>query len=297
MSRSQGHGGRAAVPWRWLLPVLTILCVFYLVPVVDVVRLSFSDASLLRPAVTYGLDSYRSAIASGSLLTILRNTVVFTAATVTGVTVVGLGVALLTHRAERRRLRGISALRVIVLAAWVIPGIANGLIWQMLFSESPFGALNSILGLAGIAPVAWLSDPGNAMVSAVIATVWQGTAFSMIVLYAARRAVDQSLYEAAQVDGAGSVALFLYVTLPQIRGALMVNAIIVTIQTLNTFDAVLSLTGGGPGRATEVLSLHIFSRVFTNFDLAGGAVLALILVAISLALTFVYIQLLRGDRR
>jgi multiple sugar transport system permease protein len=78
------------------------------------------------------------------------------------------------------------------------------------------------------------------------------------------------------------------------RGALMVCAVIVTIQTLNTFDAILSLTGGGPGRATEVLSLHIFSRVFTNFDLAGGAVLAMILVAISLALTMLYLRLLRG---
>lgn len=293
---AQGHDGQA-IPWGWLAPVLTVLLAIYVVPVADVIRLSFTDASLLRPASTYGLDAYRSAFGSDVLGTILRNTVVFTGATVAALTALGLGIALLMVRAERRELRGIGLLRVIVLAAWVIPGIANGLIWQMLFSEAPFGALNSLLRLAGLAPVAWLSDPGNAMMSAVIATVWQGTAFAMIVLYAARRAVDPALYEAAQVDGAGPLSQFLEITLPQMRGALMVNAIIVTIQTLNTFDAILSLTGGGPGRATEVLSLHIFARVFTNFDLAGGAVLALILVAISLALTFVYLRVLRARDR
>lgn len=295
MSRpAPDHDGRA-IPWGWLAPVLTVLLAFYLVPVADVIRLSFTDASLLRPATGYGFDAYRSALGSGPLDTILRNTVVFVGATVVSLTALGLGIALLTVRAERRELPGIGLLRVIVLAAWVIPGIANGLIWQMLFSEAPFGALNSLLRMAGLAPVAWLSDPGNAMISAVIATVWQGTAFAMIILYAARRAVDPTLYEAAQVDGASPLAQFLHVTLPLMRGALMVNAIIVTIQTLNTFDAILSLTGGGPGRATEVLSLHIFARVFTNFDLAGGSVLALLLVAISLILTFVYLRVLRQD--
>lgn len=287
---------RRATPWGWLAPVLGVLCAFYIVPVADVVRLSFTDASLLRGATGYGLDSFRAVLRSGELSTILRNTLVFTGATVVALMAFGLGVALLMVRGERRGLWGMGVLRVIILAAWVIPGIANGLIWQMLFSEAPFGALNSILRLAGIAPVAWLSDPGNAMMSAVIATVWQGTAFSMIVLYAARRAVDPALYEAAQVDGAGPWAQFIHITLPQMRGALMVNAVIVTIQTLNSFDAILSLTGGGPGRATEVLSLHIFSRVFTNFDLAGGSVLALMLVAISMMLTLVYLRLLRGQQ-
>lgn len=293
----RGDAVPGPIPWGWLAPVLAVLCAFYLVPVADVVRLSFSDASLLRPASAYGLDSYRFVIGSDALPGVLRNTALFTLVTVTTLTALGLGIALLSVRAERRKLRGIGALRVIVLAAWVIPGIANGLIWQLLFSEAPFGAVNSLLRLIGLAPVAWLSDPANAMIAAIIATVWQGTAFSMIVLYAARRAVDPALHEAAQVDGAGPWAQFVHVTLPQMRGALMVNAIIVTIQSLNTFDAILSLTGGGPGRATEVLSLHIFLRVFTNFDLAGGAVLAMILVAISMLLTLVYLHLLRGDPR
>ncbi|WP_322892760.1 MULTISPECIES: sugar ABC transporter permease [unclassified Yoonia] len=278
--------------WLWFAPVLLVLGGVYLIPVADVIRFSFSDATLLRPVTGYGLGGYQAAFSDDSLGVILRNTGLFTLLSVVSLQAMGLAIALLLVRGDRRGLYGMSALRTIVLAAWVIPGIANGLIWQMLFSEAPFGAINSTLRLIGLSPVAWLSDPGNAMISAVIANVWQGSAFSMIVFYAARRAVDPVLYEAASVDGARPVAQFFFITLPQMRGALLVNTILVTIQTLNTFDTILALTGGGPGRATEVLSLNIFNRVFYSYDLGGGSALAVLLLTISMALTLVYLAVL-----
>jgi len=284
--------------WLWFVPVLVVLGGVFAVPVADVIRFSFSDATLLRPVTGYGLDGYASAYGDTSLPVILRNTGLFTLLSVVSLQAVGLAIALLLVRGDRRGLYGMGALRTIVLAAWVIPGIANGLIWQMLLSEAPFGAVNSLLRLIGLAPVAWLSDPDNAMLSAVIANVWQGAAFSMIVFYAARRAVDPALYEAASVDGASTPAQFACITLPQMRGAILVNTILVTIQTLNTFDTILALTGGGPGRATEVLSLNIFNRVFYSYDLGGGSALAVLLLAISMILTLAYLAVLmrRGAR-
>ncbi len=278
--------------WIWFAPVLLILGLVYLVPVLDVLRLSFSDATLLRPVSGYGLDGYVSAFAADSLGIVMRNTAVFTVLSVVGLQIVGLAIALLLVRGDRRGLYGMTVLRTIVLAAWVIPGIANGLIWQMLLSEAPFGAVNSALRMIGIPPVAWLSDPANAMMSAVIANVWQGSAFSMIVFYAARRAVDPVLYEAAEVDGATAGAKFAFITLPQMRGAILVNSVLVTIQTLNTFDTILALTGGGPGRATEVLSLYIFNTVFYAYDLGGGSALAVVLLGISMTLTLIYLAIL-----
>jgi multiple sugar transport system permease protein len=271
--------------WLWFVPVLVVLGGVFAVPVADVIRFSFSDATLLRPVTGYGLDGYASAYGDSSLPVILRNTGLFTLLSVVSLQAVGLAIALLLVRGDRRGLWGMGALRTIVLAAWVIPGIANGLIWQMLLSEAPFGAVNSLLRLIGLAPVAWLSDPDNAMLSAVIANVWQGSAFSMIVFYAARRAVDPALYEAASVDGASPTAQFLFITIPQMRGAILVNTI-------------LALTGGGPGRATEVLSLNIFNRVFYSYDLGGGSALAVLLLAISMILTLAYLAVLmrRGAR-
>jgi len=253
-----------ANPFTWLVPVAVMLGVFYLYPIVDVFRLGLTNASLVGSDERYTIATLRAMFENPALLDILKTTFVFTLGSVIGQQLFGLAIALLVIRGERRKLKGMVALRTLVLVAWVIPGIANGLIWQMLFSEAPFGAINSVLRMMSVSPVAWLSDPNIAMLSAVISNVWRGTAFSMIVFYAALKAIDPTLYEAASVDGASHLQKLRFITLPQLRAAILVNSILVTIQTLNTFDAIISLTGGGPGRATEVLSLFTFNTVFRN---------------------------------
>ncbi len=279
-------------PFSWLLPVAILLGVFYLYPIFDVLRLAFTNASLRGGEEHYTVDSFVALIANPALPDILWTTFVFTAGSVVGQQLFGLGIAVLVMRGERWRLYGMAALRTIVLIAWVIPGIANGLIWQMLFSEAPFGAINSVLRMMAIQPVAWLSDPGIAMISAIVSNVWRGTAFSMIVFYAALKGIDNTLYEAASVDGANGWQRFRFITLPQMRAAILVNSILITIATLNTFDAIISLTGGGPGRATEVLSLYTFNTVFRNLDLAGGSVLSVLMLLISLVLAVGYASFL-----
>ncbi|WP_407660743.1 carbohydrate ABC transporter permease [Kaistia defluvii] len=277
-----------ANPFTWLVPVAVMLGVFYLYPILDVFRLGLTNASLVGSDERYTIVTLQAMFENPALLDILKTTAVFTIASVVGQQAFGLAIALLVMRGERRKLKGMVALRTLVLVAWVIPGIANGLIWQMLFSEAPFGAINSVLRMMHVSPVAWLSDPNIAMLSAVISNVWRGTAFSMIVFYAALKAIDPTLYEAASVDGAGHLQKLRFITLPQLRAAILVNSILVTIQTLNTFDAIISLTGGGPGRATEVLSLFTFNTVFRNYDLAGGSVLSVLMLVISLVLALFY---------
>ncbi|WP_179380784.1 carbohydrate ABC transporter permease [Jannaschia marina] len=271
-------------PWPWLVPAVLVLAAFYAVPVADVLRLAFSDATLVRPPERWTTAALSALLADPALPAVLRTTILFTAVNVIALQVFGLLIALTLVRGEARGLRGMTAFRTLVLAAWVVPGIANGLIWQMLFDEAPYGTLNSLLGLAGFGPVAWLSDPEMALVSAVIANLWQGTAFSMIVFYAARKGIDPVLYEVAALDGASPWRTFRSVTLPLLRTAVAVNTVLVTVQTLNTFDSILALTGGGPGRATEVLALFTFNTVFYNLDLAGGSVLALMLFVVAMAM-------------
>ncbi|WP_246018352.1 carbohydrate ABC transporter permease [Pelagibacterium montanilacus] len=291
MGQAQSH------PLPWLMPVIVVIGAFYLYPILDALRLAFTNASLTGGEEVYSLAALRAVLTNPALPTVLGNTAIFTAASVVGQMLLGLGIALLVVRGERNSLPGMLVLRTIVLAAWVVPGVANGVIWSMLFSEAPFGAINSTLGLMGIAPVSWLSSPQNAMISVIIANIWQGTAFSMIVIYAALKGIDETLYEAAAVDGALPWERFAFITLPQIKVALLINAILITIQTLNTFDAVISLTGGGPGRATEVLSLFTYNTVFNNFDLAGGSVLSIVLLVIALALAGLYALFLpRGEK-
>jgi multiple sugar transport system permease protein len=170
--------------------------------------------------------------------------------------------------------------------------VAAGIVWQLIFSEASYGLLNSILRDFGLRPVAWLSNPQLALWSAVIANIWRGTAFSMILLYAGLVVIPRSLYEAAEVDGATAWRQLWYITLPQLRPIMLINIILISIFTLNTFDMILALTGGGPGRATEVLALYAYNVVFRNFDLSNGSVLAVVLLGISVAFTFFYVRLL-----
>ncbi|MFS8056590.1 sugar ABC transporter permease [Rhizobium sp. BR 317] len=282
----------AGAPLPWIMPVILVIGVFYLYPVLDVFRLSLTNATLIGDNSIYTLDSIRNAIHSPQLPDILWATLIFVGGSVVGQQILGLAVAVVVIRGEKRGLFGTTILRTTALVAWVVPGIAGGIIWQMLFSEAPYGALNSILRMMHIPPVAWLSDPAIAPWSALLSNIWRGTAFSMVVMYAALKAVDPSLYEAAEVDGASSTQQLIFITLPQLRAAILVNMILITIMTLNTFDAIITLTGGGPGRATEVISLYVFNIVFRNYDLSGGSVLSVLMLFISLGLAFVYASFL-----
>jgi len=279
-----------AIPW--LLPLILVLGVFYLYPMLDVFRLAATDQKLTAADSHYTFRTIVDTLGNPALPGVIWTTVLFVGGSVIGQQLLGLAIAQVVIRSERRRLFGATILRTTALIAWVVPGIAGGIVWQMLFSEAPFGAVNGLLRMTGLHPVAWLSDPNIAIWSAVISNVWRGTAFSMVVMYAALKAIDPVLYEAAAVDGANAPQQFRWVTLPQLRPAILVNLIIITIQTLNTFDAIIALTGGGPGRSTEVLSLFTFSVVFRNFDLAGGSVLSVLMVIISLTLAVVYARFL-----
>lgn len=290
--RRRVAGRLAEQPVVWLLPLAALLLVSYVYPAIDVVRFSFTNATLLNPEYEYTLQSYTNVSANRDLPIILQNTFIFVVASVFFQLFLGLLVALALNRGATRGLPGVTFIRIVILASWIVPGVSAGIVWQLMFNEASYGFLNGVLRLTGFPTVHWLSDPNLAIWSTVLANVWRGTAFSMILLYAGLVVIPASLYEAAAVDGATAFRQFLHVTLPQLRPILLINTILISIFTLNSFDLILPLTGGGPGRATEVLSLYAYNTVFRNFDLSNGAVLAVILLLISLAFTFFYIRLL-----
>jgi multiple sugar transport system permease protein len=279
-------------PLVWLFPLTLLLLISYLFPAIDVVRLSFTNATLLNPEYEYTLQSYRAVVANPDLPQILRTTFIFVVTSVVLQLTLGLLVAMALHRGVRRRLWGVAFLRIVILASWIVPGVASGIVWQLMFNEASYGFLNGAFRAVGLPQIAWLSDPDIAIWSAVLANVWRGTAFSMILLYAGLLVIPRSLYEAAEVDGATALKQFIYITLPQLRPVLLVNTILISIFTLNTFDLILPLTGGGPGRATEVLALYTYNTVFRNFDLSNGAVLAVMMLLISIAFTILYVRML-----
>ena len=279
-------------PVVWILPLALVLAVFYLFPAVDVVRYSFTDATLLNPDYEFTTETYGSVLSSPDLPGILWVTFLFVVGSVVFQLLLGLGIALALHRGKRRGLWGTNALRVVILAAWIIPGIASGIAWRLMLNEANHGFLNAVLRWLDMGTVRWLSDTNIALLSATVANIWRGTAFSMILLYAGLQVIPRSLYDAASVDGATAPKQFWYITLPQLRPILIINIVLISIFTLNSFDLILPLTGGGPGRATEVLSLYTYNSVFRNYDLSSGSVLAVLMLVISIGFTALYLRFL-----
>jgi multiple sugar transport system permease protein len=296
-ARRGWRGGRTPEALPWLAPLLAVATVFFLWPVLNVLRLAFTDTTLLRDDYAYTIQTFEQVLSDPSLGRVLGVTGIFVGASVAGQLLLGLFIALIVQRAVARKLRGAVLVRSVVLCAWVMPGVLIGVVWQIVLNEGPFGLVNSVLTETGLAPVSWLSDTKLAVVSVVTANIWRGTAFTMLLLYAALYTVNRELYDAARVDGAGRLRLLWHVTLPQIRPVLLVNVILITIATLNTFDMILSLTGGGPAQATEVLALRAFNSVFVNFNLAAGCVFAVFLLLASLVLTMIYRRVLGQEER
>jgi multiple sugar transport system permease protein len=282
-------------PAVWMAPLLAIVTLFYLYPAFEVLRFSFTNSSLLQQNYDYTLRTYLRTLGDSVLYDVIWTTAVFVIASVVLQLALGLLIAVAANRARRRKLPGMVFMRSVILSAWVMPGIVIGIVWAIVLNEASYGLANLLLSTVGIGSVAWLSNPNTALVSIIIANVWRGTAFSMILQYAGLQSIPDELYEAAEVDGAGVLQSFWYITIPQLKPIILINIILITISTLNTFDMILPLTGGGPGRATEVLSLRTYNVIFGQFSLAGGAVLAVIMLAISLGLTLGYRRLLRSE--
>lgn len=278
-----------------MAPLLAVVTLFYLYPAFQVLRFSFTNASLLQPDYKYTLNTYQEVFTDSPLPHVLWITFVFVGASIVLQLVLGLAIATAVSRAGRRGLPGAVAIRTVVLSAWVMPGVVIGIVWSIILNEAGYGMANSVLNALGQGSVAFLSDPQNALISIIVANVWRGTAFSMILQYAGLQGIPDELYEAAKVDGASTLQSFWHITIPQLRPILLINVILITIYTLNTFDMILPLTGGGPGLATEVLSLRAYNVIFQNHSLAAGCVLAVIMLAISLGLTLMYRRLLKSE--
>jgi multiple sugar transport system permease protein len=283
-------------PFLWLAPLFLLLAALYLYPLIDVTRLSLTDATDAATPAHYTFASYRSVLASSEFLAMMRVTGIFVAASIAGQLVFGLLIAALVCEGERRRLPGSAVVRAVVLVGWVLPGVVIGLIWKLLLDESGAGIMAYATSLLGARNPTFLSAPVPALLWVTIANIWRGTAFSMIMQYAGMKTVPPELYEAATVDGAGVLQKFRYVTLPSLRSILLINLVLITIATLNTFDMVLPLTGGGPGRATEVMALYIYHLVFSEFQFARGAAVAVVLMAIGLVLSACYARILQRER-
>jgi multiple sugar transport system permease protein len=177
--------------------------------------------------------------------------------------------------------------RSVVLLPWVIPDIASLTVWRWLLHPSE-GPLNQLLSTCGIAPVNWLGDPYGAFGAVILVCIWKGWPFACLILLAHLDNMQECMFEAAALDGAGSVGCFRYITLPQLTPTLHVLTMFSTIWTVNSIEIILVLTGGGPIESTTTLPLLGYRYAFSEFRFGRASAIVTMVGAINLLLLILY---------
>jgi multiple sugar transport system permease protein len=279
--------GRQSGLRAWLAPALVLVVAVLVYPMLDLVRLAFTDTRTHGAAYCYTLGSFRALFADPAFYGMVGVTLVFVASSVALQLGLGLGIALLIDAARRRGAAGTLAAQVAVASGWVIPGVLVGVLWRILLVENRAGIVNYWLSRAGIGPLPLLSSGTLAMASVIAANTWRGCAFTMILQFAGLQRIPRELHEAADLEGLGAWPRFRMVVLPMIAPVVALNLALITIQTLNTFDLILPLTGGGPARRTEVISLYMYRSAFYGLEAGRAAAVAVLMLALNLALAVV----------
>jgi ABC-type sugar transport system permease subunit len=223
-----------------------------------------------RPFV--GLDNYAEIARDARFWEALAHTVMFTVAVVALEIVLGLALALLLDRP----MRGRGALRVAALLPWAIPTVVVALVWRFMFEAQAAD---------------WLVTPAAAWVPIVAADVWRMTPFVAILLLAGLQQIDPAIYEAARMDGAGPWRQFRDITVPLLRPALVVAVLFRALDAFRVFDLIFVITGGGPGTATEPLSLYAFTALMRNLRFGFGSALSVVVFAIAFAGALLWVML------
>ncbi|GGG26936.1 sugar ABC transporter permease [Caldovatus sediminis] len=274
----------------FMLPLLLAVALFLVWPIVEAVRLSFVRYNPLRPddQPFVGLDNYLFVLEDPLFWESFRQALVWTGVSTVAQAAIGVGLALLLHQP----LRGINAFRGLLLFPYIVPTVVIALNWRWLFNAE-IGIVNHLLLSAGIISerVAWLSTPDMAMASAILLNVWKYTPFVVIVVLARLQTIPTELYDAARVDGAGALRRFRDITLPQLAEVLAVVVVFRTIWTFNKFEEIYLLTRGGPGTSTYNLALYAFDQAMANLRMGVGAASGVIMLALLLAGSLLYIRL------
>ena len=278
----------------FLLPAALLLAAVVAVPILRVVSLSFERVDLEGRAVTSwtGLSAYGRLWVDSRWWAALRNTAVFTGASTLLDTVLGVAIALVLHR----RFRGRGALRAAVLIPWALPTSVMALAWAWIFNDS-FGVANDLLARLGLIdrPVAWLGEPRTAMAAMIVAEVWKTTPFVALIVLAGLQGIPEEILEAARVDGLGAWARLRKIVLPLLVPSILVAAAFRAVQAYGAFDIVYVMTGGGPGGATETVSLYAFQNYFRYLDFGYGSAIATQTTIFAALLAWIVIRLARPD--
>lgn len=278
--------------WAYLLilPSLVLIGTVVIYPVLNGIWLSFHTYRLNRPALGMpwiGLEHYVRLLEDPVVRLALRNTLVWVTVGALSQFVFGMIAALALHRP----LRGIGVLRVLVLLPWLLPSVVSANMWRLML-DSRLGVINDLMLRTGLSktPRAWFTNPDTALFEVLIVELWKNFPFFALFLLAGMQAIPRELYDASGVDGASAWQRFRGITMPLLMPVIVAAIILRVIGLFNSPDVLLILTGGGPGNATQTISLYGFQTAYLKFNFGYAAAVSVLALACLMAFTVVYVR-------
>ncbi|MFC2091647.1 carbohydrate ABC transporter permease [Elusimicrobiota bacterium] len=273
-------------PWLYMSPALFFLSVFMILPILILLLLSFYEWDIFAGNGRFiGISNYINMIADTGFHNSIRNTLIYAAGTI----IPGIAAALFLAVLVNKKLIGSSFYRTAIFLPVIVSLAAAGTIWLWIYDYQN-GFLNFIISKFGLSKVDWLGNPDMALFSIIIVTLWKRIGYNMVIYIAGLQLIPQQEYEAAQIDGADSVAQFRYITWPNLLPATTFIFIINIIYSFRDFTQIYVMTQGGPiGRTTTVV-YYIYETAFQDFKIGYAAAVSMLLLLVVLAVTYVKIN-------
>jgi len=281
---------RKSAPFVYLSPTILLLTILSLIPIAMVFTYSLMDNVVMnRNPVFVGIVNYVDILTNSVFQQAFFNTMYFTVMSVVFHLILGLSFAMLLNT---RMLSPIvkSLFRTIYILPWVFTATIIAILWRLMLN--PNGVVNYLLATVGVidGPVEWLSSRQLALHSVTFINIWAGYPFYMVSLLAGLQGISEELYEAGTIDGADRRQLFWYITIPQLKPIIVSLAMLDFIWTMHQFTLIWMTTGGGPIRATEMLSTFTYKLAFSSYQFSHASASAFIILALSAFVAFFYVR-------
>jgi len=277
-----------------IAPAILLIGGVGIIPILITFTYSFQYRVLTDPLNIHfvGLDNYIKLLTDPSFWEVFKNTAVFAILSMTVELFVGLTAALFMNSAKRY----VGIIRTIILIPWAIPGIIIAYMFSFMFNDQ-LSVINVILEGLGLIdnPITFLANKHWAMFVVVVADTWKQFPYIALMLLAGLQTIPKELYESASVDGAGTIQQFFKITLPNLKGIILIVLLFRTMGAIRIFDIIYGITGGGPANSTATLLYKAYKYIFGDMNFGLGSAISIIITLMIMILSFVYIRTLKTE--
>lgn len=274
--------------YLFIAPAVIGFLIFYLIPMVRGLAISFTDWDLISPAKFVGFANYQKLLSDQHFSHALVVTVIYVLVNITTQTIAGLGIAVLMQRISQS-----SFIRSLLLIPWLVPNVTIAVITLFLLDPN-VGLVNHFLTMLHTEPIAFYGNPDIAIFTVALVNSWRNMGYTALLIFAGMQIVPKMIYDAAEIDGASTSRSFFSITLPLIRPILVMVVIVSMIGSFQIFDTVAVATKGGPLDSTRVIYFYIYEKAFQQGQMGYAAAMAVVLLIIILVMTLAQLRLTKA---